>query len=417
MQLFPYQVEGVAFLSARKRALMFDVPGLGKTPQAIKAADAVFGDQPATVVVVCPASLVTNWTREIERWRTGRWTATVVSYDKLVRSGYEGRPDLVVLDESHYCKTPSAKRTKAALKLAHGALYAWALTGTPAPNSPHELFTLLRVFATPVVTDKNGKITNHLAFIRRYCLTQPNPFGIMPKVVGTKNGPELKARLQPFMIRRTKKEVLKDLPPLVQANLYVSLSPGQHAAVKRLEAELGPEAMAAVEDGRLAVLQGEHIAKLRRLTGTIKATGVADIVREELDGGLDKIVVFAHHRDVLDILEAELGAYGAVRLDGSKTGSERMDAVDQFQNFKNVQVFLGQITAAGVGLTLTAAQNAIFAEMSWVPAENEQAAQRIHRVGQKGSCLVRYAILPNSLDEQIATTLQRKMGSIAQVFA
>jgi SWI/SNF-related matrix-associated actin-dependent regulator 1 of chromatin subfamily A len=203
----------------------------------------------------------------------------------------------------------------------------------------------------------------------------------------------------------------------VEGELHVEVTPGQLKAVKALQNELPAGVLSAIEEGNVRALDGEHIAKLRRLIGTIKATAVAEVIKGELDSGLDKVVVFGHHRDVLDILCAEFDAYGVVRLDGRTSMTERQAAVDQFQTFKNTRVFCGQITAAGVGLTLTAAQSAVFAEMSWVPAENQQAAQRIHRIGQTGSCLVRYTILPGSLDEQIVDTLRRKMRGIAEVFA
>ena len=171
--LFPYQRIGADFLANRKRGLLTDKPGLGKTVQAIRAIDLVTGRQPARALIVCPASIVTNWTREIERWRTGTWDATVMSYDRLVRHGIDYTFDFAVVDEAHYCKTADAKRTKAALVLAKKAGYAWGLTGTPAPNGPHELFTLLRVFAPDVLRRESGGHASYMQFINRYCTTAP----------------------------------------------------------------------------------------------------------------------------------------------------------------------------------------------------------------------------------------------------
>lgn len=413
-ELFPYQKEGVAFLATRNRALLTDKPGLGKTAQAVRAADCVLDDH-EHMVVICPASLTENWNREINNWRQGFWTATVLSYDALVRGADVPPHAAVVLDEAHYCKSAGAKRTKAALRLAQKAKHAWALTGTPAVNGVHELYTLLRVFAAPVVTGKNGKIATYLQFINRYCTTVPNPFGYLPKVTGTKNGAELKARLSQFMLRRAKEEVLKDLPPMVEANMFVTVDEDDLKGLRKLEREIGPHALGQVAAGNLRALDGEDVATLRRLTGTIKAGALAKMLDEELAEGLEKIVVFAHHRDVLDVLHKALHHHGLVRLDGSATLTARQAAVDAFQTDPKVKVFLGQITAAGVGLTLTAAQSAVFAEMSWVPAENAQAKDRIHRIGQTGSCLVRYAILPRSLDERIVGVLRKKTAAIAQV--
>jgi SWI/SNF-related matrix-associated actin-dependent regulator 1 of chromatin subfamily A len=417
-ELFRYQAEGVDFMRTRKRAFLWDTPGLGKTPQAIRAMDAYLGKRTGVVVIVCPASLVTNWQREIARWRCGLWSHVVVSYDKLVR-GVELPREItgVIADEHHYCKSPGAKRTKATLELVARAEVAYALSGTPMPNGPWELFAVLRAFAPEVIKGKTGKLANYGQFLDRWCVTVPNPWGHYPKPVGTKNGPELKARLAPFFVRRTKAQVLKDLPPLVENNLYVDVPPDGSAAVKKLETEIGGETLQAVLDGNLRAIAHEHIARLRRLTGTLKAGAVAKIVTDELEDGLEKIVVFAHHKDALDILEGALRPFGIVRLDGSTTPHNRQAAVDAFQVDDGIRVFLSQMTSGGVGITLTAASNIVFAEMDWVPASVEQAKQRIHRIGQTESCLVRYAVLPGSLDEQMVAVLRRKMSAIGQVLS
>jgi len=431
--LFPYQRAGAAFLVSRRRALLADDMGLGKSAQAIVACEAVGA---RTILVVCPASLRQNWAREFGRFWFGEKAPTVrvLSYDTAARTDWwevtrqDGDFDAVILDEAHYLKTKTAKRTKAIYGpkcdgvggLVERAKHVFLLTGTPSPNNVSELWTHLRAVFPDAILGRNGKPMRYWQFVEKFCVTVDNGFGIQIK--GGKNLSDLKARIKPFVLRRKKEEVLADLPPIRFDTLPLEADLG---ALREAEANLPPGIAEALEKDGVAGLQAiaGHVATWRRLVGQVKVKPLAERILEELEGGLQKLVVFAHHRDVIDALDAILmrelsvpGARPVCRLTGDTPPTARQDLVDHFQKTKAARVFLGQIQAAGTGLTLTAASDLIFAETSWVPAENEQAAMRIHRIGQKNACLVRFATLPGSIDELITKAVERKMKDIKEMF-
>lgn len=423
MNLFPYQIDGANFLAPRAAALLADEPGLGKTVQAIRACDLA---RVLKVLVICPASVVENWRREVQKFRTGDWSAFVTSYDKAAGSD---RPrilaqqwDVLIVDEAHYLKSPAAKRTRSIYgknatrgvdALASRAAQVWALTGTPVPNNPGEMYTHLRALAPERVrSETTGLPWTYMQFVNAYCQLKFNGFG--QQIVGSKNEAKLHAKLDGFMLRRRKADVLKDLPPLRFTELYLD---GDAAALETPEADELRKALAdeGVEGLRRLAYDG-GVAKLRRLTGTVKALPAAAWVKDWLESNPveKKLVVFAHHKDVIETLYDKLHVQ-AVRVDGSMKQHERQRSVDRMQNDPTVRVFVGQLTAAGTGITLTAASELLFVESSWVPAEMDQAAQRIHRIGQTEPCLVRFATIAGSIDEDIQRAIARKMGSIAKV--
>lgn len=419
----PYQAEGAAFLASRKTALLADDPGLGKSKQAIDACDLA---RVLKVLVICPASVVENWRREIAKYRMGDWSAYVTSYDRAAGADYKrllaGEWDVLVLDEAHYLKNLTAKRTRLVYgeeaKMAAGAIAAragqvWLLSGTPMPNNPSELYTHLRALHVDAIrSERTGLPWTFFQFVNAYCLLRSNGFG--DQIVGSKNEAKLNAKLSGFMLRRRKADVLPQLPPLRFSELWLE---GRLDGLDGEEAEAVRAALAkdGVEGLKRLAANGS-VSTLRRLTGMAKAEPAAAWVTDWLDStpADRKLVVFAHHKIVIDTLFDRLHTR-AVRVDGSMKQSERQRSVDRLQKDPLVRVFIGQITAAGIGITLTAAADLLFVESSWVPAENEQAAQRIHRLGQENPCLVRYAMLAGSIDEQIQRACMRKMASIGAV--
>jgi hypothetical protein len=387
--------------------LLADEPGLGKTAQALMAASA----HPGPHVVVCPASLVENWTIEWQKLGRKGPAPLAISYDRAAR-GFDLPKQIGTLtcDESHYLKNRTAKRTNAIL-FAPGNLFDRAervffLSGTPMPNHPGELWTTCIKLA-PKEFEKDGKVLNYWQFESRYCRVRETPFG--RQITGGKNLDDLKERMAKFTLRRTKAEVLEQLPPIRFDTL-----PVQAKMPKDVPAELRKW---AAEDGTVEGLKklSAHVGTVRRLTGMAKAEAVVDWAREWFDGGGGKLVLFAYHRDVLAGLAHGLADLGVALIAGETT--DRQSQVDRFQNDENCRVFIGQIQAAGTGITLTASSNLVFCESSWIPAEDEQAAMRIHRIGQRDACLVRYATIPGSLDEQIQKAVMRKAATIAEVFA
>lgn len=425
MDLFPYQIEGAKFLATVKRGLLADEMGLGKSAQAIAACDTLLAGEPGQVNVVCPASLVENWKREIKRFAPDRtWHFTVTSYDRSARGQIDPPDcDVLILDEAHYLKSKTAKRTKVILGekcdgvggLVERAANVFLLTGTPTPNNPSELWPLLRA-VTPAAIEaptKAGKIKPmaYWMFVNRFCVTQDTGFGI--KIIKGKNLLELKSRIAPFVLRRKKDEVLKDLPPirfdtLALEGKWPKEANDESYVIAKILDEQGVAGLKAA---------APHVAQLRRVTGMAKVPAAIDWIRDWFEGGGGKLVVFAHHRDVIGaICEAFDGGPSYVRLDGSCSADERQRAVDAFQSDK-ADLFVGQIQAAGTGLTLTASSDVLFVESSWVPAENEQAAMRVHRIGQRNACTIRFAMLAGSIDEDIQKAVMRKTADIACLFS
>lgn len=432
--------------------------GLGKSAQTISAAVAI---QARSILVISPATLRPNWIREFQKFSNSQISLTAVedgrtkpvnhseisywvsSYDLVAKNpeSYARPWDLVILDEWHYLKNPETKRTQAILGsggVVRKAQRTWGLSGTPMPNHPGELWTLLRAFGATKL--------RYWDFVRNYCDTLDTTYGI--QIIGAKKEkiPELRSLLSKIMLRRTKEQVMKDLPPIRFADLVV-YPPKEGAPIDMLEMafprfympnnnedllfkELAKEEMLLkaymdkLEEAHRATFnQGElqamaaSIASLRRYTGILKVPAIVDIVSEELTyNAYSKIVIFAIHSVVIDTLRERLHDFGAVTLYGKTPMEKRQKHVDKFQTNPACRVFIGQIQAAGTGITLTAANQVLFAEQSYVPGENAQAAMRCHRIGQKNPVLVRTVGLYDSLDERISQILKQKMRDITLLF-
>lgn len=412
MQLYPYQEEGVTWLADRRTGLLADEPGLGKTIQALEAVRTV-GAKRATVIA--PASVTPVW-RQKHREMGCQFDLQAVSY------GARGIPpgDVLILDEAHYLKNQKAQRTRKVYgeNCAMGGVFrdferTFALSGTPAPNHSGEIWSTARALFPAALAPHNGlrDVRSYWAFLDRYCRTQDNGFGL--QIVGSKNTAELRARLEPYVLRRRKVDVLTDLPPLTVdiLPLTAELPEPEAGDAERIARALQSEGVAGLS--KIA----PHVATLRRYTGLAKVAALLNWVGDWLGGSEGKIVLFAHHVEVLQALERGLAGHGPVAtITGGSTGAQREQAVTRFQEDPKVRVFLGQILAAGTGLTLTAADTLVFAESSWVPAENEQAALRIHRIGQRNACTVYFATVAGSLDERVAAACARKLRDTKELF-
>lgn len=436
----PYQEIGAKFLAERKRALLADTMGLGKTAQAIIACDLVDAKR---ILVICPAAVRINWQREFARFSDkkrsfnvllsgkDRFTmagVTVCSYDMaitpalhklLVKDNY----DVVIFDEAHYLKSRLAKRTLAMLGtrcMGQGgvikrATYAWALTGTPTPNHPGEIYTLLRAFGIWQ--------TNYFDFEAKFCQTKPGDYG--PVVIGTKNIPELKALVYPVMLRRKKEDVLTDLPSITYSNVVVSAHDISHAdyvneweqAEKSKDGQLVRAVLDAAKSPEDVDLSEIALPTLRRATGMAKVRPVCELVMRELDAGLDKIIIFGLHRMVLEETRATLQKYGAQVIYGGNPPAVRQERIDKFVNIWKHRVLIGNLTSLGVGVDglQKVCSNVLFIESSWTPSDNAQAAMRVHRIGQKRPVLCRFASLADSLDERVQEVIRRKTEMIAQL--
>lgn len=353
---------------------------------------------------------------------SGQVHVLVVSYDTFVRVAEMSesvRYDTAIVDESHFLKTRTAKRTKAIFGekcdgvggLVERARHVFLLTGTPTPNNPAELWPMLRAVMPGAIVGKEKPLA-YWPFINRYCKLRDKGFGV--EIVGGKNLAELRERIAPFVLRRKKSEVLKDLPPIRFDTLALE---GRVETTPETEDAMIAVAEALAEGGVEGLAKiAPHVATLRRLTGLAKAASAMDWIRDWLDGGGKKLVVFAHHTDVLSGLVLGLGEHSPAVVSGATHIVQRQLEVDKFQTNSNCRVFIGQIQAAGTGITLHAASDVLFVESSWVPADNEQAAMRVHRIGQANACLVRYAMLAGSIDENIQRALVRKSSDTAALW-
>jgi SWI/SNF-related matrix-associated actin-dependent regulator 1 of chromatin subfamily A len=455
IDLFPYQLDGAQYLAPKDQALLADEPGLGKSAQAIAAADMVGA---RNILVIAPANLRINWMREFDRFspmdrpcaaimsakeRIPASGVVLCSYDLLcnekVREALKKTEwDVLILDEAHYLKERTARRTKAVYgcgKRSPGisAKRIWRLTGTPAPNDASELYTHLK--SAGIIDEP------YWDFTFRFCTGFNSDYGF--RITGHKNVDELKRLLAQFMLRRKKEDVLKDLPPIVFQEVTVEKSPveldpifyeqfhgiGEEKFLANIatQDDMLQKALEAAYAGHTAqpmsnaanILQSmaPSLVTLRRYLGMQKLPAICDILAAELESEtIDKIVVFAVHQSVIEGARERLRKFGAVTLYGNTPALKRQENVDKFMSDKRTRVFIGNIQAAGVGITLTSACEVAFAEADWVPANNAQAAMRCHRIGQKNPVRVRFFTCADTVDEQIQKALLRKTRELAKIF-
>jgi hypothetical protein len=424
VNLFPYQQTGAEFLAAWRFAFLADGMGLGKTAQAIVACNMVGA---SNIVVLCPAIAKVNWLREFDLWgRAGDVSIKVVSYDRLAVNKAERdavrklAPDVLILDEAHYLKTRTTKRTIALYGahcygngIASTAERVWLLSGTPCPNHAGELWPHLRAL-WPELIKPSERPRTYIDFIQRYGIVDDSPFG--PKILGNRNATELRAILRQFMLRRRAEDVLKDLPPMFWQSVPIEPD-AVMADIKALEAD---PAVAALKESLTSDGNIENaaiaLASLRRVTGLAKANLAGRMIGDELEAkAYDKVVVFFQHLDVGKALIDYLSQYGVVSISGSTTMTQRQHAIDQFQANPDVRVFIGQLQACSTAITLHASNQVVFVEQSWTPSDNAQAAKRCHRIGQSKPVFVRMLGLAKSIDEAVARVLARKSQAISEL--
>ena len=422
-----FQRAAIFYALNRDHTLLADEMGLGKTIEAL----GVINADPAAskILIVCPASLKLNWARECERWLVGERTigvagkkfpadadVVIVNYAILGKWKQQlgGTWDVLVADECHYAKNREAKRSKNLFAIrANRKLF---LTGTPILNRPVELQAIAGNLAPKT-------FGNFWSFAKRYCNPMRTNFGW--DFGGAANLEELHEQLRgTIMVRRTKAEVLSQLPP--KRRQVIELASDAFAALVKVEEQAWAEHKRRLAELRARSRGGQRgrddltdqelregvnaafgeLSKLRHATALAKVPLVVDHVKNALLAS-GKLVVFAHHRDVVAEI-AEAFGDAAVTLTGGDSVEERQAAVDRFQEDPTCTVFVGSIRAAGLGLTLTASAHVVFAELDWVPANLTQAEDRTHRIGQQESVLVQHLVLQSSLDARMVRTLIAK---------
>jgi len=445
LDYFPFQKAGIVYSVDKDNVLIGDEMGLGKTIQALGVINAKLLDIDK-VLIVCPASLKLNWQREAEKWLIANYSIgiaqstdipdtniVIINWDILTRNqerltakGF----DLAIMDEVHYAKNSKAQRTKAIKAITANMKQRIALTGTPIVNRPAELFSILELLQHPLAK-------NFWHYMKRYANAHNNGYGW--DFSGASNLDELQENLRStVMVRRLKKDVLTELPPkrrqIIEYEFEEIFDTGwreqvylEQQAMKQVnadieEAEIQRDLAEATDDQdayqqavarlqKARQVQFTEMARLRHETALAKVPAVVDHVITIMENE-QKVVVFAHHHDVINELMDELEEYNPVKLTGEDTAKQRDEAVRQFQEDSDTRVFVGSIQAAGVGLTLTAASTVIFAELDWVPGNMSQAEDRLHRIGQHDSVMVYHIVLDGSLDANLAKTIVAKQEII-----
>ncbi len=422
-ELYPFQYKGVAFIETnRGRALIADEMGLGKTIQALAWLQMHRDKSP--VVIIVPASLKLNWKREAEKWLpfpgveilsgTQPWKLTgdmiIINYD-IVHAWIDDlkriKPQVLIMDEVHYIKSNKAHRTKAVKQLGKGIPHIIGLSGTPIINRPVEAFNAIQLINPDL-------FPNYWEFTHKYCNAHHNGFGW--NFSGASNTDELHKRLiETIMIRRLKKDVLPDLPDKIYSFIPIELENekeylnAENDFVKYIKDTKGKDAAKRISNAEALV----SIEGLKQLAVKGKLKEVTEWIEDflEVDG---KLVVFATHKFVIDALMNQF-AKVAVKIDGSVSQIERQNAVDSFQNNERIRLFVGNIQAAGVGITLTASSSVAFIELGWSSSIHEQAEDRCHRIGQKDSVNIYYLLAKGTIEEKIMKLISNKAKILNQV--
>lgn len=444
LQYRPFQKGGIAYAATHRDTLFADEMGLGKTVQAI----GVINLDPLArrILIICPATLKLNWKKEFVKWdvknlsyevitpKTKKFPAVdvvIINYEWMTKWQVDLRAfkwDVMVIDEAHYIKNPKTSRaqeifgrkkgrTKTKMNEETGAeeiikvlaplepLSAKRrlfLTGTPIVNRPKELWPLIQVL------DPDGLGSNFIRYAKRYCGAFKTRFGW--DFSGASNLDELQEIMRSkFMVRRLKKDVLKELPAKVRQVLVLEGSDRIKGLLEK-ENKAYDDYKQCLKDGEFESIAFADMSKVRKEVAIAKIPFILDHVREALEE-LEKLVLFVYHHEVVDALKAALGN-SCVTIDGRTKNEDRQAAVDRFQSDPTCKVFVGTIRAAGVGITLTAASNVIFGELDWVPGNITQSEDRCHRIGQTDTVFVRHIVLEDSLDERMAQIIVEKQEVI-----
>ena len=431
-KLYPYQIEGVAFLAGTGRALLADDMGLGKTLQAIAAAGWLREHEGVRrVLIICPASLKHQWAREIERF-TGQETQIIqgpapergvqyrreavffiINYELILRDlsviNETLCPDLIIMDEAQRIKNWRTKIAAAVKRIP--SRYAFVLSGTPLENRLEDLYSLMQVIDPKVL----GPLWRYLA---DFHVTDDRG-----KVLGYRNLSLLRKRLAPVMLRRDRRLVREQLPDKIVQRLDVAMTDKQRelhdtamSAAGRLAQIARTRPLTPSEQNRLlAALQQARMACNaaglvdKETQGAPKLDELADILTEVcLQSGL-KAVVFSQWERMTQLVEARLKRMGlsCVRLHGGVPTAKRGELMDRFREDDSVQVFLST-DAGGVGLNLQSGAVLINLDVPWNPAVLEQRNARIHRLGQTRTVQIITMVAADSYEEQVFALVRNK---------
>ena len=418
-----HQKEAIQKLVENKKYILADDMGLGKTTSTIIAA---LESGAKKVLIICPATLKINWKREIENYSDktiyiaeGKNFSTehdfvIINYDilknfhdtkkkddsQILRANF----DLVVIDEAHYIKNAQAQRTKLINDIVKKVDRLWLLTGTPMTSRPIDYYNLLNLVDSPVAK-------NWMAYVIRYC--SGYQFKVGPRkvwnVMGASNLDELRDRTGNTILRRLKEDVL-DLPEKIITPVYLRLKSKDY---EELMGEYYNWYEKNPDESKSLTVQFSKLTKVRQVIANEKISQTIELAENILEQD-KKVIIFCNFTESLNQIVSHFGKT-AVKVDGSMSKQERQFSVDQFQENEKIKVFVGNIKAAGVGLTLTAAEAVIMNDLSFLPSDHAQAEDRAYRFGQKNNVLVYYPIFENTIEGAIYDILNNKKQVIATV--
>ena len=418
-----HQKEAIEKLVRNKKFILADDMGLGKTTSTIIAALETGAKK---VLIVCPASLKINWQREIANYSdrsvyiaegkkfSNEHDFVIVNYD-ILKNFHDTKDkekseimkinfDLVIMDEAHMISNPQAQRTKIANDIASKSNRVWLLSGTPMTSRPMNYYNLLNLVDSPVAM-------NWMAYAKRYCNGFQFSVGKRKvwNVTGASNLDELRERTSTHILRRLKEDVL-DLPEKIITPVYLRLKSKDY---EELMGEYFDWYDKNPEESSSLTIQFSKLMKVRKVIAQEKIKNTIELAENIIEQG-KKVIIFTNFTDTLNEIYNHFGK-SAVYLDGSCSKFHRQNSVDEFQTNDKIKVFVGNLKAAGVGITLTSAEAVIMNDLSFVPAEHSQAEDRSHRIGQKNSTSVYYPLFENTIEGAIYDILNRKKKIISTV--
>ena len=419
-----HQKEAIKKLTSNKKFILADDMGLGKTTSTIISALETGSKK---ILIVCPASLKINWLREIQNYTNrsvfvceGKKFATdedfvIINYD-IIKNFHDIKEketsqilnykfDLVILDEAHYIQNSQAQRTKLINNFIQKINWVWLLTGTPMTSKPINYYNLLKIIESPVAQ-------NWQAYVIRYCGGYQFRVGGNKKVWNTNgatNLDELRERTSTQVLRRLKENIL-DLPEKIITPIYLKLKSKEY---EDLMGEYYDWYNNKKDESSSLTIQFSKLMKVRQVIANEKIESTIELCENILEQG-KKVIVFTNFTETLQRIYQHFGKK-AVYLDGSCSKPHRQHSIDEFQNNDKIKVFVGNLKAAGVGLTLTAAEVVVMNDLSFVPSDHAQAEDRAYRYGQKNNVLVYYPIFENTVEGAVYDILTRKKNIISQV--
>jgi SWI/SNF-related matrix-associated actin-dependent regulator 1 of chromatin subfamily A len=417
-----HQKVAIEKLLCNNKFILADDMGLMKTGSSIIGA---LESGSKKVLIVCPASLKINWKREIEFYTNRptlivegkKWSSEynfyIINYD-IVKNYYSlennesnqiinEKFDLAIIDEAHMISNPSALRTKLLNDILDKIPKVWLLTGTPMTSRPINYFNLLNIINSPVAL-------NWQQYVYRYCAGYR--FTVNGRKIwntsGSSNLDELRERTKSTILRRMKSEIL-DLPEKIITPIFLELKNTNYddelEEFMRITTENKQKENISVTINRLM--------KIRQLISYEKIPYTCELIDNMIEQD-KKVIVFTNFTMTLDMLH-EKYSKNSVVLDGRMTKEKRQNSIDKFQNDPKIKIFIGNIVAAGVGITLTSSECVIMNDLSFVPSHHSQAEDRSYRYGQKNNVLVYYPIFENTIEMIVYNILNKKKNIIDQV--